>query len=144
MHVTVFSLNFSSAGKGPFMASKTKKYAFSWGGGGGGGDGKRGMAPLSLRNLGAEFSETLFSHVTTYFMQIGHCYLKTTIPITSLCLQCSLSKMCDPQKEKLCILQYFSIYIYSFSLWESDQITITTFSRSTLFNLSKPSSGCRW
>ena len=53
MTCTVFSLNFSSAGKGPFMASKTKKKNvleahFPGEGGGGGGSGERDKATISL------------------------------------------------------------------------------------------------
>ena len=58
------------------MASKAKiclTGALFWGGGGGG--GVRDMAPPSLRNLGAKFSETPFPILKTYFMEIGHCYL---------------------------------------------------------------------
>ena len=44
----VFSLNFSSAGKGPFMDGKAKNIYFSGGGGGGGGNGVRVMDPPSL------------------------------------------------------------------------------------------------
>ena len=73
----VFSLNFSSAGKGPFMASKAKNMHFPGAGGGGEwGSGVRGMALPFLGNLGAKFSETLFPHFKTYFTQIiGRCYL---------------------------------------------------------------------
>ena len=40
---SVFSLNFSSAGKGPLMDGKAKNIYFSKrGGGGGGGGGERG------------------------------------------------------------------------------------------------------
>ena len=48
---------------------------FLGGGGGGGGSGVRDMAPPSLGDFGSK----LFPHIKTYFMQIGHCYLKTTI-----------------------------------------------------------------
>ena len=44
-----------------------------------GGIGVRDMAPPSLGNLGAKFSETSFPHFKTYFTQIGRCYLKTII-----------------------------------------------------------------
>ena len=51
-YLAVFSLNFSSAGKGPFMAGKAKnmpqRYTFLVGGGGGRGSGVRDMA---LENL---------------------------------------------------------------------------------------------
>ena len=58
------------------MASKAKNMHFPWGGGGGGGSGVRGMALPLLGNLGAKFSETLFPHFKTYFMQIiARCYL---------------------------------------------------------------------
>ena len=43
--------------------------------GGGGGSGVRDMAPPSLRNLGAKFSETPFPNLKIYFMEISHCYL---------------------------------------------------------------------
>ena len=99
----MFSLNFSLAGKGPFMASKAKNIS------GGGGSGVRDKAPPSRGNLGAKFSETSFPHSKTYFTQIGRCYFSTTILKRSIsiifhCLQCSLSKMLGPEKEKLCIL----------------------------------------
>ena len=45
----VFSLNFSSAGKGPFVDSKAKNIYFSPGGRGG--SGVRDMDPPSLGNL---------------------------------------------------------------------------------------------
>ena len=46
------------------------------GGGGEGGIGVRDMAPPSLGNLRAKFSERSFPHFKTYCtMQIGHCYL---------------------------------------------------------------------
>ena len=53
----VFSLNFSSAGKGPFMASKAKNmchrlHTFL---GEAGDSGERGMDPSSLGHLGAKF-----------------------------------------------------------------------------------------
>ena len=44
------------------------------------GSGEWEMAVLLLGNLGAKFSEMLFPHFKTYFMQIGslNCYLYTT------------------------------------------------------------------
>ena len=49
---------------------------FPRGGGGGGGIGARDIAPPSLGNLTAKFSERSFPHFKTYFMtKIGHCYL---------------------------------------------------------------------
>ena len=69
------------------------------------------MALPLLGNLRAKFSEMSFPHFKTYFKQVGHCHIKTTcnlikhlIPIILLCLQCSLSKMRGPEKEKLCTL----------------------------------------
>ena len=47
---TVFSLNFSSAGKGPFMDGKGKNIYFSKRGGRGG-SGVRDMDPPSLGNF---------------------------------------------------------------------------------------------
>ena len=41
---SAFSLNFSSAGKGPFMDGKAKNIYFSKRGGGGGGEGAHGPA----------------------------------------------------------------------------------------------------
>ena len=66
MTCTVFSLNFSSAGKGPFMASETKKNVLEahFPGGGGGGSGERDMATISLWNLGTKFPETSFPHLS--------------------------------------------------------------------------------
>ena len=59
----VFSLNFSSAGKEPFMASKAnnmhQRCTFL---GGGGGSGVRDMALPLLRNLESKLSETSFPH----------------------------------------------------------------------------------
>ena len=64
------------------MASKRKICArgtTSWGiGGGWGGSGVRDMALLLLGNLRAKFSETL-PPFKTYFTQIAHCHLQTTI-----------------------------------------------------------------
>ena len=64
----VFSLNFSSAGKGPFIASKPKEYAPLMG---------EGVVEWGTMpgNLGARSSETSFPHFKTYFTQIGRCYL---------------------------------------------------------------------
>ena len=75
----VLSQNFSSAGKGPFTASKAKNMHhrgahFR----GQAGSGVLEMAPLLLGNLGAKFSEMSFPHFKTYVTQIGHCYLYTT------------------------------------------------------------------
>ena len=72
----VFSLNFRSAGKGPFMAGKEKdnmhqRHNFLWGGGRLGVRDNFFLAPLSLGNLGAKFSETSFLYFKTYFMQNG-------------------------------------------------------------------------
>ena len=53
---SLFSTNFSSAGQGPFMASRAKNMC------------------QRLGNLGAKFSETSFPHFKTYFTQIGRCY----------------------------------------------------------------------
>ena len=53
--------------------------ATSWGiGGGGGSSGVRDMALFLLGNLRAKFSETL-PPFKTYFTQIAHCHLQTTI-----------------------------------------------------------------
>ena len=67
----VFFLNFSSAGKGPFMASKAKnvhqRCTFLQRMRG---SGVRDMALPLLRNLGAKLSEMSFPHFKTYLMQI--------------------------------------------------------------------------
>ena len=78
----VFSLNFSSEGKGPFMVSKAKNmhqwHSFLGGGGGGlgfgGSSGVMDMALPSLGNLEAKFSEMSFPQFKTYFTRMGHCY----------------------------------------------------------------------
>ena len=64
---TVFSLNFSSAGKGPFMDGKAKNIYFSKRGGRGD-SGVRDMDPPSLGNF-------LFPYFKTYFTQICCRYL---------------------------------------------------------------------
>ena len=65
----MFSLNFSSAGKGSFMDGKAKNIYFSKRGGGGeGGSGVRDTDPPSL----GHFS---FPYFKTYFTQICCCYL---------------------------------------------------------------------
>ena len=80
----VFSLNFTSAGKGPVLASKAKNMhqrhtLLGRGGGGGKGcSGVRDMASPSLGNFGAKFLQTSFPHIKIYLMQICHCYLKRT------------------------------------------------------------------
>ena len=62
-YVPVFSLNFSSAGKGPFMAGKANNMQQRCNLLGGGGVSRvRDMAPLLLGNLGAKFSEMSFPH----------------------------------------------------------------------------------
>ena len=62
-HYPVFSLNFTSAGKGPVLASKAKnmhqRHTFL-GRGGKGGSGVRDMASPSLGNFGAKFPQTSF------------------------------------------------------------------------------------
>ena len=79
-YLTVFSLNFSSVGKGSFVAGKAENVhhrgARFWGKVG---SGVQDMAPPLVGNLGAKFSETSFPHFKTYFMQIGCSHLKTTI-----------------------------------------------------------------
>ena len=52
----MFSLSFSSAGKGQFLTGKAKKLHSLWGGGGVGGSGVRDMASLSLGKLETSFS----------------------------------------------------------------------------------------
>ena len=74
----MFSLNFSSAGKGPFTAGKVKNMhhrgvRFR----GQAGSGVREIAPLLPGNLGAKFSGMSFPKYNTYFTQIGRCYLFT-------------------------------------------------------------------
>ena len=64
----MFSLNFSSAGKGPFTGVRFRGQA---------GSEVREMAPLLPGNLGAKFSGMSFPKYNTYFGQIGHCYLFT-------------------------------------------------------------------
>ena len=75
----MFSLNFSSAGKGPFMAGKAKNapeaHFLRGMGGWGVGSEVRDMTLPSLRNLGAKFSEMSFPHLKTYSTQIGRCCL---------------------------------------------------------------------
>ena len=71
----MFSLNFSSVGKEPFLASKAKNAPETALSCGEGVSGERGMALHSLGNLGVKFSEMSFPHFKTYFTQIGHCYL---------------------------------------------------------------------
>ena len=56
----VFSLNFSSAGKGRLMAGKAQDMCQKGGGGGRGDSRVRDMARPLLRNFGATFSETSF------------------------------------------------------------------------------------
>ena len=64
------------------MAGKAKNMCqrcnFLGGEGGGGwkrSSGAMDMAPLSLGNLGAKFSEMSIPHFTIYFTQIGRCHL---------------------------------------------------------------------
>ena len=64
---SVFSLNFSSAGKGPFMDGKAKNIYFS--SGGGGGRGVRDMDPPSLGN----FFIPIFSDL--FYANLLSCYL---------------------------------------------------------------------
>ena len=77
MTCTVFSLNFSSAGKGPFFSwpERQKKCARGALSSGEGGSGVRDMSTISWQNLGTKFPQTSFPHFKTYFMQISRCYL---------------------------------------------------------------------
>ena len=72
--LSVFSLNFSSAGKGPWQVREKicVRGALSWGRGS---SGVRDVVLPSLAKLGAKFFEMLISHFKTYFTQIAHCYL---------------------------------------------------------------------
>ena len=90
---TMFSLNFSSAGKGPFIASKAKN--------------------VCQRQQFKLFDSNNFT----------------------LSLLCYLSKMHNPQKEKLCtcILKYFSIYLFIFLLRSGSDHNFL-FSKSTFFS----------
>jgi len=65
----VFSLNFSSAGKGPFMAGKAKNMPLrcTFLEGRGGGYWSEGHSPTPLG--GAKFFETSFPHFKTSFTQ---------------------------------------------------------------------------
>ena len=56
----MFSLNFNSAGKGPFIAGKAKNVQQKCTFLGAGGSGVWDMAPPLLGNLGAKISETSF------------------------------------------------------------------------------------
>ena len=84
----VFSLNFSSAGKEPFIASEAKKMCqrctFLEGRGG---SAVRDMAPP----LGAKFSETLFPHFKIYHK---------TLKITPVCISPSKNKPSKLQNAK--------------------------------------------
>ena len=99
----VFSLNFSSAGRGPFMAgmAKNMRGRYTSLGIGGSGQWSEGHGPPSLGNLGAKFSETSFHHFKTSFyanwplLSLDN-NLKCLIPIILLYLQCPLSKVCGP------------------------------------------------
>ena len=62
----VFSLNFSSAGKGPFMDGKAKNIYFSkrgWGGGGGGAVEGGTWTPPSLGNFFIPIFKDLFMQI---------------------------------------------------------------------------------
>ena len=130
----VFSVNFSSAVKGSFIAGKAKdRGAFFRGQGG---SGVRDMAPPLLGNLGAKFSETSFPHFKTSFTQIGRCYLYTTIlnhwfQSFYLVLDVLFPK-CVAHKKKSCVYFSTDFSIYSFIfLWHvrigSDRITTWVF-----------------
>ena len=96
-YLTVFSLNFSSVGKGSFAAGKATLNFSSIGKGsfaagkaknvhhrgarfwGKVGSGVRDMAPPLLGNLGAISSLKHHSLILRPFMQLGCSHLKTTI-----------------------------------------------------------------
>ena len=67
----VFSLNFSSAGKGPFIAGKAIL--------GAGGSEVWDMAPPLLGNLGAKFSETSFPLPPAQPLRFLHFYRERNI-----------------------------------------------------------------
>ena len=114
--IAAFSLNFSSAGKGPSIAGKAKNMCQRRTFLGEGGSGARDMPSTSLWNLGAKFSETSFPHlrpilrksaVVTFRQQF-----KTFDSNYLTVFKCSLSKIPGPLKETLCILYYSSIYSF--------------------------------
>ena len=76
----MFSLNFSSGGKGSFTAGKAKNvYHKGARFRGQAGSGVRDMAPPLQGDLGPKFSEMPSPNFKTCFAQIGRCYLYTTI-----------------------------------------------------------------
>ena len=115
---------------------------------GAGGQWSAGHAP-PLGNVGVKFSKTSFPHFKTFFnskrpLLALHNNLKQLILIILLCLQCSFSKMRGPQKEKLCILQYFSTFSFIF-LWHvrirlDHKLYIF---KKYFFNFTKPPRRCR-
>ena len=135
----VFLLNFSSAGKGSFMASKAKICpggALSWG---------RGVVEWHVPTPGgAKFFETSFSHFKTSFPQISHCYLKTAIYPNNLFYAVFnvLFPKCVAHKRKSCVYLRTFPYIHSFP-W-SDRITTCIFFKTTyliLVNLEAVAGG---
>ena len=124
----VFSLNFRSAGKGPFMAGKAKdnmghRHNFLWGGGRLGVRGNFFLAPaLSLGNLGAKFSETSFLYFKACFMQNGIIIFKCrqqfeTFKSSKFTLTVFnvLFPKCLAQEKKSCVYLSTFPYIHSFT-----------------------------
>ena len=73
----MFSLNFSSAGKGPFMAGEVKNMhqRHNFLGGGGRGGWTEGHGPTLAEKFRSQVLGTSFPDFKTYFMQLGHCRL---------------------------------------------------------------------
>ena len=109
MTCTVFSLNFSSASKGPFMASKTKKNVLeAHFPGEGRGSGEGDIATISLWNLGTKFPETSCPHLPkSAAVNFGKQF--KMFDSNNL----TLSSMLSFQNAwPLCILRYTSIYSF--------------------------------
>ena len=112
----VFSLNFRSAGKGPFTVSNAKNMhhrgACFWGLAG---SGVWEMAPLLLGNLGAKFSEMSLPHVKTYFTQINIVTLTQQIKTTdSNNVLNALSPKCVAHKMKSCLPGLSFVIVFNF------------------------------
>ena len=123
---SLFSLKLSSACKVPFMASRTKNMC------------------QRLGNLGAKFSDTSFPHFTTYSTQMSRYYCLRQHFKTFDSSNFTLSSMISFQNVRPIKRKAVDTLVLFHFPCENRTGSQLPFLKSTFFNFSKPSSGCRW
>ena len=134
----VFSLNFSSAGKGQFIAGKAKRCTrgeFSWRQGG---SGLRDMAPPLLGNLEAKpLWKDILSFYDVFYanrllLPLHYNFKQLILIILPSVFNVPFPK-CVAHKKESCVnlILFHIIHLFLCGMWESDRITTCIFFRST-------------